>query len=100
MHPLRAAGMALLFLPGLVSPAHPDEFSDFRIPSHGLLDWTARIDERGVGSHGSIGNTQAESGFVNGGASTVLYWLRDSDPAFASTSCARATSCSGSSASR
>jgi hypothetical protein len=74
---LPAACFILLYASG---PARADEFSEFRIPDHGLLSWTARL----LGHYG-----RSLQGFpyqfsqgtgTNGELASFLSWLGESDP--------------------
>jgi hypothetical protein len=75
--------VASVLLPGLAfAPnASADDFADFRIPEHRVVDWRASLSaEGGRSSFGNEGLMGTRSRRIYGSFSSAASWLWDSDP--------------------
>ena len=69
--------LGLLFAQGAVG----DDFDDFLIPEHRLLNWSASLGVNGARSVQSQSLGEQRGRFFTGGTSSTMNWLSDSDPA-------------------
>ena len=57
-----------------------DEFDDFRIPAHDLIDWRLQLRSNGLRRLEDYSSRATRERTVSGEASSAFSWLSDSDP--------------------
>ncbi|HET9325727.1 MAG TPA: hypothetical protein VFQ05_03045 [Candidatus Eisenbacteria bacterium] len=76
----RWRGVVFTVVMAASGPAAADDFDDFRIPAHDLIDWRVQLGLDGSQVFQSIPVRNASDRSLAGRAGTGFVWLSDSDP--------------------